>query len=339
MHGITHKDSAAFAMKPAWHGLGVVVDHAMNSDEAIRLAGLDWHVRQQPAMYYNPESEQIENVEGSFVNVRLDNGDAIGVVGSRYEVVQNCEAFQFLDGLVNDGSLRYESAFSINSGRTVCVLAKTPDDTIVAGENHKRYVLFKTSHDGSGSIKIVPTDVRVVCQNTMNVALRKGKGKKDTVNIRHTASVRQNMSTAQKALSFVSESFEGYKQSAEMLATVGLSDDKFVEYVNALVPRIDKPGRSQTISENKRQSIFMNYFHDAKQTQSNYPKTLLSAFHSVSQTADHWLPRHRDAEKRFTFTQSGGGQALKDAAWKKASEFADLLGQPVRVQMPQMSSN
>lgn len=323
-HGIKEYDRAAFALKPAWHRLGKVIDHAMSAEEALEY--VNWQVLQEPAMYYDAKSEEYRVVDGTFINIRQDTGHALGVVGKRYEVIQNREAFDFLDGLRQDGAIEYESVFSIDDGKTVCVLARTPKDSTVAGEPHKQFILFKTSHDGSEAIRIVPTDVRVVCQNTMSLAVRR-RGS-DSVSIRHTRSARDRLRIAQEAMADVDRTFENYKQSAEMMATVKLTDNDFLTYVNSLVPEVDRKdsGRSYVISENKRRQLFMNYYHDARQNNSNYPNTLLAAFHATSQMADHWLPRNRNAEKRFTFTQTGGGNTLKQKAWQTALSMSERLG-------------
>lgn len=101
-----------------WHGLGVGVEEALSSDEAIKMAGLDWRVRQEDIM-----TADFKDIPGFKANVREDNGSILGVVTDRYKVVQNDEAFSFTDSLIGSG-VTYETAGSLNDGKRIWLLAK-----------------------------------------------------------------------------------------------------------------------------------------------------------------------------------------------------------------------
>ena len=155
-------------VKP-WHGIGTVVEECPCAGEAVRLAGLDWKVEQKDV--YTAGGQLIP---GYKANVRDSDQSVLGVVSDRYQVVQNEEAFAFTDELLGQG-IRYETAGSLQGGRRTFILAKLPERFIIAGDEITPYFVIMNSHDGSCSIKAAMTPVRVVCQNTLNLALRTAK--------------------------------------------------------------------------------------------------------------------------------------------------------------------
>ncbi len=158
-----------YTRETPWHGLGTKVMEAPGSKEALTLAGLDWNVLQEPV--YTVEGSAIE---GYKANIRDTDRKVLGVVTGRYKVVQNHEAFAFTDGLLKEG-VRYETAGSLQGGRRIWLLAHMPHDYIIAGERFDPYFLFSSTHDGSGAVKVALTPIRVVCQNTLNLALSTAK--------------------------------------------------------------------------------------------------------------------------------------------------------------------
>ena len=128
-------------------------------------AGLDWNVVQETI--YTAENPLIS---GYKANVRDSDRRVLGVVTDRYKVVQNQEAFAFTDELLGQG-VRYETAGSLQDGRKVWLLAHMPHEYIISGERISPYLLFSNTHDGSGAIKVALTPIRVVCNNTLNLAL------------------------------------------------------------------------------------------------------------------------------------------------------------------------
>ena len=153
---------------PVWHGIGTIVKDCPTSEDAIRLAGLDWKVIQKEMYMKDPNGNMIL-VPQMKANVRDTDGKFLGPVTDRYRIVQNSEAFAFTDALLGEG-VRYESAGSLASGKRVWMLARM-ENTLLAEENIAPYLVFTNSHDGTGAIRVAITPVRVVCQNTLNLAL------------------------------------------------------------------------------------------------------------------------------------------------------------------------
>ena len=148
-----------------WHNQGIVIADAPTSEDAIKIAKLDWEVLPKPIY-----DEFGREIPGYKVNRRSSDNKNLGIVTDRYKVVQNAEAFAFTDALLGEG-VRYETAGSLASGKRVWMLARM-EDSVIAEENMENYLVFTNTHDGTGAVRVAMTPVRVVCQNTLNLALR-----------------------------------------------------------------------------------------------------------------------------------------------------------------------
>ena len=182
---------ATFAsrVEPAWHGLGTVFDGTVSTREMLELSHLnDWNVRLEEVTY--PENYSVVSPAHSVVRTHPFTGqpDVLSIVGDRYKVLQNEELFDFGDAMT-DGGATWETAGSIKNGRVVFGSLSVPREFILdpQGANDKTvtYLLVHTSHDGSSSVQANITPVRVVCQNTLNMAL---SGSKQSFKIRHSDS-------------------------------------------------------------------------------------------------------------------------------------------------------
>lgn len=153
--------------KPVWSGLGTDISGCGSVEEALRVSGLDFTVRQE-----NIQTDELcpLSLNGFKANIK-DDGTPLGIVSTKYKVVQNADAFAFLDSLMEEG-MRFERAGGLQSGRKVFVLARMPDKYIISGEHVSPYIVFINSHDGTGSIKVLMTPVRMICLNMLNLALR-----------------------------------------------------------------------------------------------------------------------------------------------------------------------
>lgn len=147
-----------------WHGLGREIKEYPTSEEAIKFAGLDWDVVPKPIYDANGVI-----IPGYKVNTRSSDGKALGVVTDRYKIVQNREAFVFTDALLGEG-VKYETAGSLASGKRVWMLARM-EGTTLAEETIDPYLVFTNTHDGTGAVRVAICPVRVVCANTLNLAL------------------------------------------------------------------------------------------------------------------------------------------------------------------------
>jgi phage/plasmid-like protein (TIGR03299 family) len=201
----TDKVSFFSVKEKAWHGLGQIVGDYPTSAEAIRYAGLDYTVEKRP-LFTNALNNELTgfdpdfatsklDVPAFFATVRNDNDSVLGVVGKDYEVVQNADAFQFFDAIVGGGAgIKYETAGALGKGERIFITAKLPDYIKVGKQDMvEQYLFLTTSHDGFGSITAAFTPTRIVCNNTLNAALRNQAG---GIKIRHTASANDRLKQA-----------------------------------------------------------------------------------------------------------------------------------------------
>lgn len=229
---MSHNVESCFSVREVpWHGLGTIIQEAPDSEAALKLAGLDWSVKQVPVLYEGQKT-------GHQFNVRESDNRVLGVVGGRYKPVQNSEAFAFTDELVG-GDVRYETAGSLADGKRVWMLAKMPD-TRVLDDVVEPYLCLTNGHDGFSSLKVCMTPVRVVCQNTLNMAL---KGAKRTWTVRHSGNINAKMEEAQQTLGLAQDYMEKFAEEAEELYSIKVSPVQFDILKNSLFPITDDMSR------------------------------------------------------------------------------------------------
>lgn len=165
-----NEENMFYVREKPGHGLGTMVAEAPDSTAALRLVGLDWNVIQKDIMTVGGST----TIQGFKANVRNINGSILGIVTDRYRVVQNTETFSFTDTLLGEG-VCYETAGSLQNGRRTWMLARLLHQYIIGDEEVTPYLVVMNAHDGSGEIKAAMTSGRVVCQNTLNLALSTAK--------------------------------------------------------------------------------------------------------------------------------------------------------------------
>ena len=290
-----------------WHGLGTVVREAPTSENALRLAGLDWNVVQEAI--YTPCREKIE---GFKANVRDTDRKVLGVVSDRYKVVQNVEAFSFTDELLGHG-VRYETAGSLSGGRRVWLLARLPREYIIAGERISPYLVFSNTHDGSGSVKVAVTPVRVVCNNTLNLALETAQRSFSMV---HTGNISDKITEARDTL-FKAESYmDRLGAEFEQLHQQKVTDAEVQKYIEILIPMESNATRTQEKNVNRlRENLAMRYY-DAPDLQT-VGKNAYRFLNAVSDFATHAEPLRRTANyNENLFSKTVDGNPMIDRAYQ-----------------------
>ena len=318
---IDGKAEAAFALKPAWWDTAneYTLDHVPNSEEMIKAAHLDWEVEMQPI--YDNDGRLIP---GHATSIRTDTGLHLGVMSDQYRPIQNKTAFSFLDSLLKDGGImRFESAGALRGGRTVWALARMPSvDQIAEGDALNRYVLWLNSHDATGALYAIPTNVRVVCSNTARLAIRHQNG------IRHIGDMTSKLTAAHKLLSQADKAFTDFRDKAQVLAKRRYSREQANEYVDTLVPVPDTEGRASKIRERKVQAIRDAFASERNQLPS-IRGTWWSLYNSVSEAVDHGRffafkgdGRTRAENRLQSVVINGPGVDLKQKAFDLALAMA-----------------
>ena len=272
--------------------------------------GLDWKVFQEPI--YTAGKEPIQ---GFKVNVRDIDRKVLGVVSDRYKIVQNQEAFSFTDELLGEG-VRYETAGSLQNGRKVWLLARMPHEYIISGERITPYLVFFNSHDGSGAIKAALTPIRVVCQNTLNLALSTAKRSWSMI---HTGNIQGKIQEARDTLFMAEKYMDSLGKEFENLRKKKLSDKQVQEYIEILLP-IEDGSTPQQIRNMKRlrEDLKLRYFDapDLKDVGNNSYRFV----NAVSDFATHGNPLRRTANYRENlFARTVEGNPLIDKAYQMVS--------------------
>jgi phage/plasmid-like protein (TIGR03299 family) len=212
-----------------WHGLGSIIKDAQLSEDAIKTAGLEWEVEKRPL--FVQANETMISPKEWVATVRKDNNSVLGIVGPKYQVLQNREAFQFMDDLAGPGRLlQYETAGSLDLGRKVWMLATVKDLVIrpVKDDIVQPYLLLANGHDGRLELSILWTSVRVVCQNTLMLAL-KGNGTK--YSMRHTQSLNDKKERARAVLGLTQEVVKKSEEGLQHLAALKIKGDEILQKV------------------------------------------------------------------------------------------------------------
>lgn len=220
-------ESMFYTREKPWHGLGTRVDSAPTSADALKLAGLDWQVVQEPI--YTGTGDVIS---GYKANIRDSDRRTLGVVTDRYKIIQNREAFAFTDSLLGSG-VRYETAGSLQEGKRVWILARLPREYIISGERISPYLVFSNTHDGSGAVKVALTPVRVVCNNTLNLALATASRSWSMI---HTGNIKDKIQEAKDTLFMAEQYMDSLGIEFERLRKQKVTENQVNEYIEQLLP-------------------------------------------------------------------------------------------------------
>ena len=289
----TFGSQVAFALRgePAWHGLADTLfdegAHVTTQDMLDSAHLSNWNVGLEPVQI----PAGYRTISDAFMVTRdnpFDGGkDVLAMVGDRYKVYQNEELFSFGDNLT-DGGATWESAGSIKNGRQVFGSLSVPREFILdpAGiaDVTKTYLLVTTSHDGSASIQACITPVRVVCQNTLNMALN---GTKQTFKVRHTQKADGRVAEAQRVLGLTNTHMDEFEKMAQELFATSITNQQFDKIVESLYPAPDTATKgAQTMYSNKIDLIKAIYLNAP--TQDGIRGTAWGALNALTERIDYF---------------------------------------------------
>lgn len=301
-------ETGFFVREPAWHKLGTVVADAPTSADALRLAGLDWNVLLEQA------ERKGKIVPNTFWTVRSSDDSVLGAVSGKYKIIQNDEAFNFTDNLLGEG-IKYESAGSLKHGKTVWLLAKMPE-TKVLDDAFVPYLCFTNSHDGSGAVRVCLTDVRVVCNNTLNLALSTAKRSWST---KHMGDLNSKLMEASETLQLANQYMDAFKAEADILATQKISPAEIDKLLDEL---FGKEKAEESESKRKLQNV-----EEAKEAfyvcylapdLANFIGTYYGVINAMADMVDHRVPaRLTENYAENNFARVIGGHPLLDATYDR----------------------
>lgn len=294
-----------------WHGLGEIVKEALSSEEAIKIAGLDWDVVNVPVY-----AENNVLIPGYKANKRNSDGKILGIVSDRYQVIQNSEAFAFTDSLLGDG-VRYETAGSLSSGRRIWMLAKMKTANIT-GEAFEPYLVFTNSHDGTSAVRVAMTTVRVVCQNTLNLALRGAQRQWSCV---HKGDIAGKLHEAEQTLFNANEYMDHFVTEIEDLKLARIPKDDVVELINNIIPIKENEKSNLKIRRLKDQRDELLYRYEEAPDLQGVEHSMYRFINAVSDFATHRTPdRLTTNYQENMFMKTIDGNKVIDLAYRLARQ-------------------
>ncbi len=307
-----------FTKGSAWHGLSQVVTEAQTSEEALKLAHLDYEVEKQPL--YTKDGLVLSN---NFATVRLDNGVPLGVVGNRYQILQNKDAFKFIDDIVGSSLGIYESAGALGKGERVFITCKLPD-TLVVGKNDvaDQYFVITNSFDGSKVLEMLYTSVFVVCENTLREALRSGKHKQ---RVRHTTNIHNSMLDKASIMGISLKNLESQTELFNNLAKISITDKQLRKYIElAMNPSIEQINLDDytTRFTNKVDEVMDYALSSPEQLIEERKGTLWGAYNAITGFINN-RESYKTPEKKFTSIMYGTGYARSQEALDLAINVMD----------------
>lgn len=212
------------------------VEDCKTAAEAIEKSGLNFEVAKCELVAKMPglNTDNLRNDDSflyggdcyttcpnAFATYRTDHNIPLGIVKERYTIVQNSEAFGFFDNAIGKDKAIWQTAGFFGNGERIFVSAKLPNNIIVNGDPVENYLVFTTSHDGSSGVKILFTPIRIVCQNTLNAAI---KNSNNYISFRHTSSVHSNIDIAHEILGICERQSDALSEYYNAMAKIKMSD-------------------------------------------------------------------------------------------------------------------
>lgn len=296
-----------------WDGVGMNVHGAFSSKEVMQRAGLDWSVSSRK-LYLSDGSP----IPGVKANVRSTDNKVLGIVGPDYKIVQNAEAFSFMDQVLGEG-VTYETAGALKGGRRVWVLAHIPGEYKFVEDKADPYILFSTTHNGSGAIKVCLTPIRVVCMNTLNLAIKTATRSWSIV---HKGLMDQKIANAKNTLIASKEYMGALCDEMVNLNEIKLTDTQVYDYVKKLIPMPLDPSEVTRRNVSSKRTELMDRYELAPDL-AHVDRSAYRFVNAVSDFATHSTPLRARSNYRGTRLLSIlDGNTLIDTSYQMMKEVA-----------------
>ena len=293
-----------------WHNLGKAVPGAMTVQEALKLGGCDFIAEKRRIC--TADDDKVGDPDHSMV-IRLDTMKSLGVVGSRYKVVQMKDALDFFDDAIGEGAAAIDTVGMMNKGRTGFLLAKLPECVeIVPGDVVEKYLLFSNSFDGSSPIMCLFTGTRVVCQNSLHAAI---KGSKNAVRIRHTKNAKHRLKLVKHILNENESYWQRLTAALRYFQKRDVTRKEVEAFTEALFPGKEQEDGTFTVStrtENRRSEVV-----EAFETSPGYTfagKSAYGLYNAVTYLIDHETSIRKGTD-RWEQSITGSGEKLRQNAF------------------------
>ena len=284
-------------------GVGRSVRGITHIEDALNAANLNWDIEQVPV-----------TVDGNVLkhrvaNIRSDTRDFIEIVSDRYVPFQNRQAYAFLEGIVSSGAMELENAGMF--GYDSCFIeARVGKDFTVLHDKVTPYALIKNSHDGSCGVKVCLTPVRVVCRNTLAMALEKSPR---IWQVKHLGTIESRMKEAYAVITGAEAYFTELPAMAETMNDINITDKEIVSVLNAMFPlKSDAGTKAQNTVKEAVAEIMTIYLHteDLKQ----FRGTAWGFYGAVSDYVTHHAPKETQNWKANRFNRIAEGRTVMPIA-------------------------
>ncbi|WP_316739163.1 DUF932 domain-containing protein [Pedobacter aquatilis] len=341
----TGKHSFFSVKEKAWHGLGTIVQDYPTSAEAMKFAGLDYTVEKRPLFTFDGVQMQIEKElqgEGIDLNpqkdiavpnysatVRTDNDVVLGVVGKDYHVVQNVDAFSFFDSIVGGGDgIQYETAGALGKGERIFITAKLPDYIRVGkADLIEQYLFLTTSHDGFGSITAAFTPVRIVCNNTLNAAMKTAR---NAIRIRHSSGASDRLSQAHSLMGISSKLGAELGEIFNHWSTVRISDTEVKKLIQlAMAPNREVLAKLEKGIQDEASACYRNIVEEVYSYAMSNPSqsldttrgTVFGAYNAVTGYFQN-VRKFKDNDAKFCSITEGTARQRAQTAFDLCNTFS-----------------
>ena len=323
---MAHEVETMFSVKETpWHGLGIVVHEAPTTEQAIELAGLNWHVK----------THELFTGEGIKVDekalLRSDNNKVLGVVGPRYEPLQNQEAFSFFNPFLSSKECTLETAGSLREGKRIWILAalnRAPIE-IVKDDVVKQFLLLSNAHDGTMAVRVGFTPIRVVCANTLAMAHNDKQSK--LIRIWHSKNVKTNLDNVQDIVNAANAEFEATAEQYKRLAKCEVNSQDLKNYVKIVFSLSEATSEREQVAQAKLQDKIAALFEYGRGNNMPGVKgTMWAAYNAVTEYLNYEAGTLRNtkqsvlekADTRLNNVWFGQGKNISEEALKVAIKVA-----------------
>tara|TARA_R110001583_G_scaffold75341_3_gene207567 strand:- start:1728 stop:2726 length:999 start_codon:yes stop_codon:yes gene_type:complete len=329
MAHLVEEGSAVYAEKPAWHGVGVTVPESFTTEQALKLGNFDYHVSKTQIYIKDRHGHHDVAVPNQVAVIREDTHQILGITSDKYEPFQNIEAIRWADNLLQDGVAHWESMMVLDGGKKFAGLMKLEEDMRVGDEDYWQYFLISTGHDGKYAIHLLPTNVRVVCYNTLTAATQSKywTTSKASFQIRHNTNMRTNLDIARDSVQITTAANRRMKEWLEKALVTDLTASREKDILNHLFGDPEK--EDMTNWQKNQRNNFVTQFLDEEYDRNG--ETSYSFLQAATGYADHGIPFNKreaasvrsQSERRFSSSLvSGRGDQIK----KKTFAALDALG-------------
>ena len=271
-----------------WYNLGTPVNEAPTSEDAIRLAGIDWNVYSKP-IFIQDDKEEYQKIPQYIANVRDIDNCTLGIVTGRYTIVQNADAFSFTDNLISQ-DVQYESAGAFANGKRVWLLAKLPE-TLIAGETIVPYVAFTNSHDGKGSIRVSCIPIQIRTSTSLNFAIPTAPR---MWTAKHLGKIEEKIEEAHRTLEMTQIYLENLSKMANQLMSEKITESDLNDYINELMPLPSESEERRMENVENNQKELEKSYRDAEYSQ--FFGTKWGFLNAVSNYVNHTSPKRYSAK-------------------------------------------